>query len=80
MSLLFMSKSRFCYHVSVQSSSASEIASYLILINIHKKGHMIDEWSHDRRITHVVESLAKVTVKRELVMKRWNVKYAKKLA
>ena len=60
MSLLFMSKPRFCYHVSGQSSSANEIASYLILMNIHKNGHMLDEWSHDRRITHVVESLAKV--------------------
>ena len=35
---------------------------------------MIDEWI--RRITHVVESLAKF-YKSELVMKRWNVKYAK---
>ena len=43
MSLLFMSKSRFCYHVSGQSSSAHEIASFLILMNnIHKI------WSHDR--------------------------------
>ena len=40
MSLLFMSKSRFCYHVSGQSSSANEIASYFILMNIHL--------SHDR--------------------------------
>ena len=35
---------------------------------------MIDEWI--RRITHVVESLAKF-YKSELVMKRWNAKYAK---
>ena len=35
---------------------------------------MIDEWI--RRITHVVESLAKV-YKSELVMKSWNVKCAK---
>ena len=55
-----VSKPRFYYHVSGQSSSANEIASYLILMNIHKSGHMIDEWSHDRRITQVVESLAKV--------------------
>ena len=39
-------------------------------MNIHKNGHMIDEWI--RRITHVVESLAKF-YKSELVMKRWNV-------
>ena len=71
MSLLFMSKPRFYYHVSGQSSSANEIASYLILMNINKNGHMIDEWSHDRRITHVVESLPKfIRVKSELVMKR----------
>ena len=38
---------------------------------------MIDEWI--RRITHVVEALAKV-YKNEQEMKRWNVKYAKKLA
>ena len=48
MSLLFMSKSRFGFHVLGQSSSANEIASYLILIYIHKNGHMMDEWSHDR--------------------------------
>ena len=35
---------------------------------------MIDEWI--RRITHVVESLAKF-YKSEPVMKRWNAKYAK---
>ena len=35
---------------------------------------MIDEWI--RRITHVVESLVKF-YKSELVMKRWNAKYAK---
>ena len=35
---------------------------------------MIDEWI--RRITHVVESLAKF-YNSELVMKRWNAKYAK---
>ena len=29
-------------------------------MNINENGHMIDEWSHDRRITHVVESLAKI--------------------
>ena len=32
------------YHVSGQSSSANEIASYFMLMNIHKKGsHDIDE-------------------------------------
>ena len=37
---------------------------------------MIDEWI--RRITHMVESVAEFKrVKSELVMKRWNVKYAK---
>ena len=30
------------YHVSGQSSSANEIESYFVLMNIHKK------WSHDR--------------------------------
>ena len=65
------------YHVSGQSSSANETARYFILMNIHKNGHMIHEWI--RRITHVVESLAKF-YKSELVMKRWNVKYAKKSA
>ena len=31
------------YHFSGQSSSANEIESYFVLMNIHKNGHMIDE-------------------------------------
>ena len=58
------------FSLSGQSSSANEIARYLFWWIFIKNGHMIDEWI--RRITDVVESLAKF-YKSELVMKRWNV-------
>ena len=39
-----MSLLSFYYHVPGQSSSANEIESFFVLMNIHKK------WSHDRRM------------------------------
>ena len=39
---LWVNVTHFYYNVSGESSSANEIVSYLILMNIHKV------WSHDR--------------------------------